>query len=155
MKILSKSSDVKIPSMTFFISQLKRISLQQKPLKVLNSDLAYRHRFDGGIDALSTPTSSPQPPSSWPPRHPSTSSDRLVSPTVSCHFQPVRLHHPSATVPWPSSWRRERRLRCLCFLWPMVDVFVADFGKGVFIFWKQWNNCAIQSVIGLSLALIE
>ena len=63
-----------------------------KRLKVLRSDLATRPRFDNGIDAFSTPSSTLEAPSSWPPRPAST----ILRPTcVADRVAPFQACSPS------------------------------------------------------------
>ena len=62
------------------------LSAPVKSLKVARSDHAHRPSFHNGIDAFSTPSSTPETPASWPPRPALT----CLSPTCldghSCRF---------------------------------------------------------------------
>ena len=63
-----------------------------KPLKVLRSDLADRHRFDNRINVFSTPSLTLEAPSSWPPRPAST----ILRPTcVADRVAPFQACSPS------------------------------------------------------------
>ena len=52
----------------FLFSLTRSVSTSVKSLKVAHSDTAVRIRFHNGSDVFSTPSSTPQTPSSWPPR---------------------------------------------------------------------------------------
>ena len=56
----------------FHFSPTESVSTPVNPLMVGHSAMAFRPRFRNGSDALSTPSSTPITPSSWPPRPAST-----------------------------------------------------------------------------------
>ena len=76
-------------------SLAKSFTCPQKSLKMGQSDNDNRPRFDNGSDAVSTPSSTPEAPASWPPRHPSTA----LGPT--CVADPV-LSFPAPSPSYPS-----------------------------------------------------
>ena len=94
----------------FYPSRTESFWAPIKPLKVGHSDMAFRPRFRNGSDALSTPSSTPITPSSWPPRPAST---RLGQTCVAGHVgsfiawvssPPLKPHvvTPVVMSSWPS-----------------------------------------------------
>ena len=75
--------EVKLP---FHFSPTISLSTPRKSLKVGQSDPAVRPRFQNGIDAFSTPSSTPETPASWPPRPALTCLGPTCLADHSCHL---------------------------------------------------------------------
>ena len=101
---------VSVDSLSLFQFSLpKSLTCPQNSLKVGQTDIADRPRFDNGSDALSTPSSTPETQSSWPPRpastvlRPTCVADHVVSYPACSPSTPLRNHllTPVVTSPQP------------------------------------------------------
>ena len=103
---------------SFYFSLPKSFTCPQKSLKVGQSDNADRPRFDNGSDELSTPSSTPEAPASWPPRPAPTGlgqtcvAGHVVSFPARSPSTPIRDRVVTLVVTSPRAslnalWRRE------------------------------------------------
>ena len=139
-RCLYKTSYDTVWSMWFCLAVSFSFSNLLKSLKVGWSDHVIRPRFHNGIDAFSTPSSTPETPSSWPPRPALTG----LGPTcVADHVVPVSalldvcplidtlnpFISPFPSDPWCFSWWHGRLLGDLC---NGSESFI-NCGKGFYI----------------------